>query len=198
MDWETLRQYDQCFSALKRVLNENYPLTEEIWRILKDAAKERKVKRRKLFLANGEREVCGRYLFCGVAKITAYSPEPYVYDFRSGGDYLCDVVSLVRHNQSEFSFETITDCIWLEFDAYTLMQLDPRIANVFSMMVVDHLQNGYKRDAFLRISDAEHRYLAFCKSHPEVIRAAKLRDIASFLDITQQSLSRIRRKCVNA
>jgi len=197
MERENLKQHDQCFSGLKKVLSENYPLSQVEWTILKESIRERKVSKHLTFLGNGEREICGRYIISGVVKITSHTAEPYVYDFRSAGDYLCDVVSLVKQNKSEFSFETITDCVWLELGAHTLMKLNPRIANVFSMVVIDHLKNDYKRNAFLRISDAEERYLEFCRSHPDVIKYAKLRDIASFLDITQQSLSRLRRKCLS-
>lgn len=188
---EKLNQY---LSDLKRLFNENYPLSRDEWEVLKKTVKQRRVKKHVTILQNGDRELFGRYIISGVIKITSYSGDPYIYDFISAGNYLCDIVSLVKQYKTEFSFETVTDCTWLEIDAHSLIRLNAKITNAFSMMAIEHIENEHKRNTFLRIRNAEIRYLEFCRLRPNVVQVAKLGDIASFLDITQQSLSRIRRK----
>ncbi len=58
------------------------------------------------------------------------------------------------------------------------------------------------KDAFLRISDfvsvsAEDRYMHFLQTYPDLFQRIPLHQIASYLGITPQSLSRIRREVAN-
>lgn len=49
------------------------------------------------------------------------------------------------------------------------------------------------KHALLRTLDASQRYKHFLREYPKVALLAKLSDIASYIGITQQSLSRLRR-----
>ena len=50
-----------------------------------------------------------------------------------------------------------------------------------------------RRIMSIHTQTAEERYLHLMKEHPDLFQKAKLSHIASFLGITQQSLSRIRK-----
>lgn len=58
--------------------------------------------------------------------------------------------------------------------------------------VVNYLGLTHYKQALLRTLSAEQRYKHFLKEFPQVAQTAKLSDIASYIGVTQQSLSRIR------
>ncbi|MFV0268805.1 MAG: Crp/Fnr family transcriptional regulator [Draconibacterium sp.] len=152
------------------------------------------VKKKKQILAPGQVENSARLIINGIVKIIHYEPQPYVFDFRINNDFLGDVVSLTGKTRSAFSFETITDCQLIETNYQNLMGQNSKIAQSFSLLVIDYLNRGHRRSSFLHIENAEKRYSKFLHLHPDIVKYAKQSDIASYLDITTQSLSRIRRK----
>jgi DNA-directed RNA polymerase specialized sigma subunit len=54
-----------------------------------------------------------------------------------------------------------------------------------------------KRHLDLIAKPAKERYLTMLKLHPEVFQNASLKDIATYLGITDTSLSRIRKELSN-
>lgn len=63
--------------------------------------------------------------------------------------------------------------------------------------MLHYLNKCYDRASFLRNMNADERYTEFCKLKPQIIKFAKQCDIASYIDITTQSLSRIRKTQIN-
>jgi len=190
------QEIDHFFNKVENMIDVYSLLTDNEWRVIRESVYVSRRNKNTTFHSIGDKERYARYILKGVVKIIVDSSESYVYDFRSGGDYLCDILSLVKRRNSRFSFETVTDCYWLEADASSLIKFNSKIANIFSMMLVEHIKNNYNRYLFLRSLNAGERYLEFCRLYPEVIKYAKLSDIASFLEVTTQSLSRIRKKSI--
>lgn len=186
-------QYENALTKFRELLGSKYGVSNEDWIFLKNNLSFESAKKNSILFDAGKVEMCGRILVDGIIKIMSNEPSSYIFDFRQGGDYLCDIVSLTRKSKSAFSYESITKCKWIEINVSFLMQTSETFFNIFSRIIVDYLERGYERTSFLRINNAEQRYLAFCELHPEIVKYAKQADIASFLDITPQSLSRIRK-----
>lgn len=137
-----------------------------------------------------------RFLVKGFLKVVFHSKESYVYDFRKKGDFLCDFISLIGKEKSNYSFITISNCEWIEIDGKKLLGLlesYPGIFSAFSKAAVEYTKKGQERNAIIRINNAEKRYLDFCESFPEISKNVKIGDIASYLDLALPSLSRIRK-----
>lgn len=168
-------------------------IEEKEWDEFQEGLIIRNIKRKNQILAPGQVENSARLIISGIVKVIHHEPQPYVFDFRRNNDFLGDVVSLTGKTRSAFSFETITDCQLIETNHQNLMGSNGKIAQSFSLLVIDYLSKGHRRSSFLRIENAEKRYRKFLDLHPDIVRYAKQSDIASFLDITTQSLSRIRK-----
>lgn len=96
---------------------------------------------------------------------------------------------------SRFTISSSSDSIALELKKSTFMKLSessPEVMNWLNSHFVDILLSG--DDLLVDISSpkAEKRYLAFMKKMPEIFQHVPLKEIAGFLGITPQSLSRIR------
>ena len=168
--WESLIKLSSCYSAKKNTV----------------------------LLRHNHYEDKLRFLINGLVKVTHNDGETYVYDFRTKQDFLCEISSVFDKEVSKFSFEAITDCEWIEISSKDLLEelkTNKLLQEMNSVLMNRYLKKSHDRHAFLRIHNAENRYRIFCAENPEVIKYAKLGDIASYLGITQQSLSRIRKNC---
>lgn len=186
--------FNRQAEQLKKIMFSKLPITNEEWEEFKSTLVLKTARKNRLLLSPDKKEYCARLILKGIVKITHHEPVPYVFDFRKKGCFLCNVVSLTGKIKSDFSFETITDCEWIETNSDNIIGLNDKVLHAFSSLVIEYMNRGHERASFLRIGNAEERYTRFCSLHPDVIRYAKQADIASFLDITTQSLSRIRKK----
>ena len=98
----------------------------------------------------------------------------------------------VAHESIQAACDTIVRVIGKD-SLFTLYQklpwLQPLIDNITQQALLDKIN---LRNRFLGM-DSTERYRIFLEQQPEIARRVSLADIASYLDITPQSLSRIRR-----
>ena len=67
----------------------------------------------------------------------------------------------------------------------------------FQSLFVEFAMRLSRRVMSIHTESAEYRYLKLLEEHPLIFQKAKLAHIASYLGITQQSLSRIRKNLVH-
>jgi CRP-like cAMP-binding protein len=70
------------------------------------------------------------------------------------------------------------------------LRLYPETNAILKFVIKNALQQKYRRHVLCTLPAAK-RYQRFRKEHPEVFRSAPLRIIASYLNMTRESLSRI-------
>jgi CRP-like cAMP-binding protein len=192
-----LNEYDEAFKLLRSSLEVDIKISDNNWNQIQDEVIYKYAARNTVLLDCGSIESSARYLVDGVIKIIYNDHTSYVFDFRTKGDFLCDAQSFLKNKETIYTFEAVTECKWMEIkaiDFVPILQANNELMSSMTQKIADYAQRGHERASFLRINSAEDRYCEFCKTHTEVIKYAKLGDIASFLDITPQSLSRIRKK----
>lgn len=74
-----------------------------------------------------------------------------------------------------------------------LVREDAAFADFDRQLLYEHIQMLHRRITLLQSASAEERYLQFIKDFPEVPLRVPQTMIASYLGITPESLSRIRR-----
>lgn len=108
---------------------------------------------------------------------------------------VCDYVNMESGKRSTESLQASEDCLLLVMkkdDWVSLSEKIPQWEIIKTKMVRDCLY--LKSRTTPVISDnASVRYLRFLVDHPNLVNRIPLAHIASFLGVTQQSLSRIRR-----
>ena len=138
-----------------------------------------------------------RFLGEGIVKCEDhYNGKSFVYDFRVAPIVLSETVSLLNNTPSRITLETVTACEFIELPRTPFLKLmftHMDISKFCSLGVANYLGMTHYKQALLRTLDAEERYKHFLKEFPQVALQAKLEDIASYIGITQPSLSRIRK-----
>lgn len=108
------------------------------------------------------------------------------------------VISMKSYVEDQPGYETIElleDCELYELKTENLKKMfseDVHIANWGRKFAENELIKTEERLISKQFKNASERYLELMKDHPELIQRVQLGHIASYLGITQVSLSRIR------
>ena len=104
--------------------------------------------------------------------------------------------SYLKRGPNILFFEALEDTELLLLSAdqlEKLIQQMPDLGDAFRHINAEFAMVLSRRIMGIHTETAEERYLRLMKEHPHLFQKAKLSHIASFLGITQQSLSRIRK-----
>jgi CRP-like cAMP-binding protein len=80
---------------------------------------------------------------------------------------------------------------YVQFDAW--VEREPELARLFRRYMEAHFVRHEAREATLLLEDAAGRYRWFLRQHPGLIDRVPLYQVASYLGITNVTLSRVRR-----
>lgn len=110
--------------------------------------------------------------------------------------WISDYTSLFCNAKSILNVEVLENAIIYELSKENmniLCNLYPNIANFFRKKLEIAFASFQKRILNNSVNDAETRYISFIKNYPEIEKNVKNYHIASYLGITSESLSRIRK-----
>ncbi|MBT2560217.1 Crp/Fnr family transcriptional regulator [Pedobacter sp. ISL-68] len=139
------------------------------------------------------------FINAGIMKITVEKEELRngVYYFMTPNQFMSFLYSLYNETPAVHGLEAATDCEVLVMDKVGLLKLYRLIPDFRSLLdTIAHLSMAEmitRKDTLLSL-DASNSYKLLLKTQPEIALSVPLIDIATYLGITPQSLSRIRRQ----
>ncbi len=159
----------------------------KITKLKKDAyfSEAGKIARQVAFIADGILRVC--YYNKG-EEITRY--------FIDENNFAVDINSFSTQIPSSEYIQAITDCTLFVFSRESLAELSQTIIGfdgIVNQITTKSLIEKVKRISPMLAEDAKLRYLNFLENFPKLANRIPLSLLASYLGITQSSLSRIRR-----
>jgi len=191
------KDYPHYVDQLRQFIYKTSPVSDSSWDKMCGIMNFWRVKKGVRLLDYMEVESSVRFLGKGIVKCEDhYNEKSFVYDFRVAPIILSETVSLLNNIRSRITLETVTECEFIElpripFVGMIFKHLD--ISKFCATGVVNYLGMTHYKQALLRTLDARERYKHFLREFPTVALEAKLEDIASYIGVTQQSLSRIRK-----
>ena len=118
-------------------------------------------------------------------------------NFYATGNIVIDWTSFFLRDPTRENFQALTDCVCWQLDFDTFQRLFHGIKN-FREQGRTNLVSSYfalRKQSISMIADqAKDRYITLLKEKPYVIQQVPLKHIASYLGITDTSLSRIRKE----
>ncbi len=118
-------------------------------------------------------------------------------NFSTENEVVIEVSSLFQRIPTQENMQVLTDCICWKIDFDTFQQLYHSIANFNEWgraWMAQSLFECKQRSVSIIADSATERYRRLLKEKPAVIQNAPLKFIASYLGITDTSLSRIRKE----
>lgn len=157
------------------------------------------VKKGKLFLEEGQR--CDYFYFVIKGLVRVYyidlNGNEITHWFAAENSMITSPFSFLKQEKNILYFEAVEDT---DLIAITAKQLDAIASQVKStetalrQLYAEFAMILSRRVMSIHTETAEERYLRLMDEYPHLFQKAKLAHIASYLGITPQSLSRIRKK----
>lgn len=145
----------------------------------------------------GDSLTCLWYLESGIAR--QYSTKEHTEitsDFFFPSEFIdiynCSVLAI----PSQFSIEIISDAVLYSISKERLSQLTkhyPELAEIEKMIVACYIGNMFNRISELQSLTAKERFQHFEQTHPYLFQLVPLHQIASYLGMKPETLSRIRK-----
>lgn len=163
--------------------------------------KERKVKRRQFILQEGD--ICTQYTFVveGCFKIykVDQNGKEHNLHFTTENGWIADIGSFHSETPSELYIEAIEQATILQIEKPDLLYLYthyPKFDRNFRVLIENSFIALQKRVLHNISSTAEERYLDFLKTYPNLFNRISNVQIASYLGVTPEFLSTIRKRLV--
>jgi len=145
-----------------------------------------KIPREIIFLTEGIMRIC--YYNNKGDEITKY--------FMEENHFLADINSYNQEIPSTEYIQAVTDCSYFVLSKNAMRELSMTIIewdNIIAKITSKGLADKVNKISPMMSEDAKERYLSFLEKFPNLANRIPLSYLASYLGITQSSLSRIRR-----
>ena len=192
-----MSQHEIC-SWLAKQLRLYIPLTDEDALHITDLFGCRKICKGGSLLKEGQYGDWWGFVYQGVLRSYSYDAEgiEYTNAFFREGSFTCELVSFSGAAVSQTNVVALEDSVILCVNRVTLDALfrDYPSFERLGRLLYEKVLVGYKQRNLFRVRlNARERYLHFLRNEPELIKRVPLKYIASYLNVTDTSLSRIRR-----
>jgi CRP/FNR family transcriptional regulator, anaerobic regulatory protein len=159
---------------------------------------EKKIKRRQFILQEGD--VCKHFTFVVNGCFKMYKVDvnglEHNLQFSIENGWIADIGSFYSNKPSELYIEALEQSTILQIAKTDLLRLYsnyPKFDRIFRVLIENAFVNLQKRVLQNISSTAEERYLDFLKSYPNLFNRISNVQIASFIGVTPEFLSKIRK-----
>lgn len=181
---------------INQIIDNIYPLPIKSKDLIKQSIIETKLPKGHILFKANKVETSIYFIKKGIARAYAYSDENEItFWFGKEGAPIVSMKSYVNNEKGYEDVELLEDCELYELKIEQLQKLfleDIEIANWGRKFAELELIKSEERLITLQFNTATQRYLALLKNYPSIIQRVQLSHVASYLGITQVSLSRIR------
>lgn len=156
-------------------------------------------KKNTFLIQEGELEQYSYFIFNGIARCWTlnHKGEEQTFWFCKEGSFSLSNISFTLKEKSTFNVQTLTECEIYRIDqeqAAQLYEAIPGLKAVFDDLTARLLNKLLSRNIDLIKYTPEQYYLEMMAEYGNTFNDIPLKDIASYLGITPQALSRIRKR----
>lgn len=186
------------FVSIRKFISRFMSFSEEDWKILTSSLVRRFLKKGEYVLRGGE--VCNNVTFINSGLLRIYNivrDEDLTVNFAFEGNFITDYSSFVSRQPTTDYIVCMTDVEILQLNYESMQsayQRSPAWERFGRLMAEYILVFVVERNKSLLFDTPEMRYVKLIKERPKVVAQVPLKFIASYLGITPEALSRIRKR----
>ncbi|CAM1372353.1 Crp/Fnr family transcriptional regulator [Tenacibaculum xiamenense] len=185
-------------NELHTLLRSIADISDKDWLLFSSKLKRITFKKKELILSTGETESYLSFIEQGLVRFFIPKVEnDMTFAFVFENNFMSAYDSFLTKLPSQYCIQALTPTTLyrLTFDDLEKIYQNTNIGNEIGRKCAEELfLIKSKRELSLLNSSAEERYLNLFKERPELIKEIPLKYIASYIGVTPQALSRIRRR----
>lgn len=181
----------------------SYPLLSQNGiETIAQAHQKLEIKKRQLLLEHGKTANDYFLIEKGLFRVFSYdyNGNEVTTGFYGENEILIEVSSLFQRIPSQENLQAITDAVVWKIELDTFQKLYQNIEGFSEWgrsWMANQLFQAKQRSIDMLTISATDRYLKLLKDNPQIIQKAALKHIASYLGVTDSSLSRIRKEIIS-
>jgi CRP-like cAMP-binding protein len=186
-------------NLLRKHIERRIQMTAKEFEACRQYFSPKKLKKRQFLLQEGE--ICRSIAFVNSGCLRAYTVdhkgEEHIIQFAIEDWWISDLNSYLTGAPATYTIDALddSDVLLLERSARDqLLESVPKMERFFRLLQESNYVATHRRINDALSASAEERYLTFLKTYPALAEQVPQSQIASYLGITPQSLSRIRKE----
>jgi CRP-like cAMP-binding protein len=187
--------YEQLNASIKQKVS----LSDAEFESIKHFFIPKKIRKRQYLLNAGD--VSYHISFVEKGLLRSFSIEDngheHVIQFALEGWWIADMCSFLSGDDANYNIEAIEDSELLLLTKPAMDEMTsqlPTIERYFRLLMQNHIIALQRRIQTTQAFSAEEKYLKLMEAHPDIISRSPQQYIASYLGITPETLSRIRKQ----
>lgn len=189
-------------NLLKKKIKEIIDLNDEEFEYAESLFKPRKLRKRQFLLNEGE--VCEYTVFVEEGLLRSYTVDEKgaerTLQFAMEGWWAGDLYSYLTGEVSSYNIEALENSRLLLIDKSSwelLLKEVPAFERFFRIQIQNNLIATQRRLMVSLTDTAEEKYIKLLNAYPDIIKRVPQHMIASYIGITRETLSRIRKQMVS-
>lgn len=182
---------------LKKSFDKYFEAPLEAWKLFAEQCELVRFKKNQIIKPNGSTEKYGYFIISGSGGVFLWNKNNYVcLDLMYENDFFADYMSLITNRRSPLETVALENSEMLKIskDSVDKLKDTPMGKLIFLMSAESSYVEKQQQQIDLLLKTAEQRYFDLLEKQPKIIQRTAQKHIASYLGVTTQSLSRIRRK----
>ncbi|WP_299485453.1 Crp/Fnr family transcriptional regulator [uncultured Allomuricauda sp.] len=183
---------------IRKFIDTIAPMSDSDWRFFSSKLHKAALKKHTALLKLGAVESHLYFITKGVVRF--YIPKEegdLTFGFLFENEFVTGYDSFLTQTPSEYQIETLTDSVLWKISHKDLEEVYERTSSgntIGRKMAENMFLIKSKRELALLSKTAEERYLDLFSDRPKLLQQIPLKYIASYIGVTPQALSRIRRR----
>lgn len=187
------------FEAFEKHLRDHVDISDEDLELIRAGSVKRTVRKWQPILQDGEVWRINCFIASGCFRLYRYSDDGADHTLRFGVDgwWISDQESYNNEKPSDYNIEALaasTVFIWTKEKWLELMEAIPALKKFNEILLAKSYEASQRRIYSLISCSAEEKYKEFQKTYPSVFNRVPLYMVASYLGISRETLSRIRKE----
>jgi len=185
---------------IKDYLDQLATISQPDWDFFTSKLQRQCIKKKTIFLKTNEIENHISFIESGVVRLFIPKENPdkeITFGFSFKDQFVSAYDSFLTQTPSAYQLQALTDTTLLSMTYSDLQEVykNTQIGNLIGRLTAERLfLLKSKREQNLLNLTAEERYLKLFKERPELLKVIPLKYISSYIGVTAQALSRIRKR----